>query len=394
MLISILVCAIMLTADPEPPAATSPEDSARQFAFRLAGFLNERDGAKLSAAFDTKEMTDRILDVEGADPIVRVGFEPGFRDNFRLGEVYCAQMESDAWSEPLRVTKNDEGGYKALLRVVQKGSLFYYLEFRIIQKGDDWAIVDLLSSGTPQTQCERTQSALLSRLELGFPKNTLDRSKAESSVSKLSKEGKFEEALARLEQVEAEWGSSPFMRWQRVLVLGGLARWEEMQSVADAALQKDPDQVAIAMTAYDYLQGAKKYKEALRYLDPLDRWAGEDPYVEFVRGLFFVVLGEKERAVEFLEKSIAEDRYLPGPYLQLVNLGVELERWELVGKTLHGCEEYLEWDLSSLADSEAFQGFFGSEVGKKWQAEWKLRQAEKAREQSEADEASDELDDE
>ena len=399
MLISLFVSVLLFSGDPAPPAPTSADDEvkAREFSFEIARLLNERDGEALAAAFDIEALLDRIFDYEGAKKATRLGFSVPFRmKSSRMGTQLCNTVMSEgAWAEPIRLTKNTDGSFNALVRVVRRrDTTFEYIDFRIASKESRWAISDTLSSLLPQSNSEYQRDQLYAGRSRAGSEVDQTKAKANRELIQLQSQSEYEAVLARLEEVEKTYEHTVFWQAQRIMALGKLGRFEEMSAAVTKALELDSSRIAAVMYAYNLSLSAKRFEEAISFLDLIDRWAGEDPYLEFVRGKLYLFLGKVELAIENFERSCEEDPYLPAPYRELLNVGVPRKRWSLVAKTLDGAEKYLGSDFTALPEAAAWQGFFASEEGKDWLAAWKLRQAEKAREQSEAEEASEASDDE
>ena len=130
MLVPVLVSLLLLAADPPPSAPTNPTEleSVQEFSREIAALMNSRSAEALNALFDVEALLYRIFDLEGLRTGTRIGFALAFRATYAPGKLICERTMSPevAWAESLRVTKNEDGSYTSLVRVVRRKTVFVY----------------------------------------------------------------------------------------------------------------------------------------------------------------------------------------------------------------------------------------------------------------------------
>ena len=392
MITPLLLIVLLFHSEPSPPPKvlsgddpsteiTERDEQVWAFANEIAIALNERNGKKVSEAFDLEALLDRVFDYEGALPGARLGFSIRFKKIFRVGESLCERSFANegAWSEPVLYWEEGDGGYAAVIRVVHSKSSIEYLIFHVIPRGEGWAIADVSFSGDPETQSEFVRRLLILKSHLTDSSTLRERTLQRDELRQLRKQEKWEELLLKAETFEQAHGASLHVQSSRIAAFGKLGRLAEMKAVVKDALEQYPLSINPPMDAFSLLTSEKKYEEALHYVDLLDEWIEGDPYLEFIRGVLYSALGKKEIALEHFERCSEEDPLLYEPYNSAAKTALALKEWGRIVRALAGVEEHFDLDFTHLSEAESWQGFFSSDEGKEWFSAWKLRREERAK---------------
>ena len=225
-------------------------------------------------------------------------------------------------------THTVDGRPRVLLRLLGPDGALNYHDFSLVRYADGQIATDdvyIYLSGEPFSQTlRRVLAGLLGEMKgRGKPEGPRTRhlQDLQSMVAQL-RNGQAKEALATFRRLPAELQKDKVFRLLAIQAAQETNDDDEYITEIEAFRKDHPDDPAgdLVSLGYDILK--KKYDEALKGLERLDKALGGDPYLGVMRAGVFVEAGKFKEAREAAEKAIADDPKLAPAYRGRVTIAL------------------------------------------------------------------------
>ena len=362
LLVTAFILALTFQDAPAEKEAP-PTPTIEEFANQVVTAFSAGEADALSAFFDVERFLDRALGGVEADPPAVEGFRDGFKKSFRLGHL-CAVLGNQGWAERLRIEAKDDGSWGALCRLVYPGAFIDYYVFRIEQHGGAFCVTDVSYLADCYSQSEVT----LEGGEAIFTDPASPDGLQIALLFKKSKEqeraGEYEGLLQTITELEKRGHGTKRLLIQKLRVLSLLKKKDEYGALLEKIQETYPADPNLPHVLYKICLREGRLADALPHLDAIDRWAGDDPYIEYLRGILSNALKRRSDAKRFHRRAIEEDPLLLAPYYELIAYSLEEKDFETTGAMMTTLEELLESDLRAVLEDSQYEAFAASDAGK------------------------------
>ena len=113
-----------------------------------------------------------------------------------------------------------------------------------------------------------------------------------------------------------------------------------------------------------YLQ--KKYDEGLKFLDRLGKTVGEDAYLHFLRGHFWLAKADPAKAKEWWRRAVAFEPGLMDPYRALLGLSLQEKDFRQTAQWLTAVEKNAGAKVGDLKEHSEYAEFVKSKEYEEW----------------------------
>jgi len=140
--------------------------------------------------------------------------------------------------------------------------------------------------------------------------------------------GMFEDALAELSAIEADYGPRFELLALRMMTLRAQRRWAEMREVCSVLRETRPEQAESWIWLADATRHSRSLGEAREILREAETMFPANPHVKFQLGCYCCQLGDLEPAMRYVQEAVALDRR----WLKVALSDQDVEPlWEVLG---------------------------------------------------------------
>ncbi|MCF2873869.1 MULTISPECIES: tetratricopeptide repeat protein [unclassified Tenacibaculum] len=264
----------------------------------------------LNKIYSKKSLCDRFL-IESNNKKVKnfnKSFYEGFTASFDFGNIVLKEIEKDASYDYLNIVKDKEGEYYLLFRLYGNG--LNYHKHLIKEIDGEIRIVDTYVSLTGEYLSDTFGSIYKGVLYKGGFLKSLSKGSNNDSMHDLLKiqkirnlrsEGKLQEAHDLYKTLSEEGKKKKIYQLSNLLILANLDEAKYAKAI-ETYEKQFPNDVSLYLVSIDgYILG-KKYDEALKAVDNLDKAIGGDSFLNFIRGnIYFLKLEYKKSEDKFKE---------------------------------------------------------------------------------------------
>jgi len=344
------------------------------FARNIESSLSACETALFESSVDFEALLLRGTADLGIPDEVHADLVGGVARGFVLGEEICKAVQRSGSYDLLKV-RRVEGEPRALFRIVSDSG-FNYHELLLATTADgEVAIIDLyvLSLGEWVSQTARRGFLpFLSQLETG----SLDRMDAGENlfVENLSgilsmqqryRQGDFEGALDVFDSMPEQLKKHRnilMTRFAIALEIGG-----EAYDAAMLDLKNNfPGDPGLDLVLVDYYFNEGRFDRALEIIDRIDRWAGGDPYLDFMRANVLYADGKPAAARTAARRAIEREPSMEDPYWTLVSISLDAGDFVETARLLGEIEGVLGVAIGDLSTIPEYARFVESEAYGTW----------------------------
>lgn len=392
----VLLCAaILLTpagckkelpdpASPAPPLANAgpppTEEEAQQFADRMTRAVRARDAVAMDKLLRLSDLTERIIsDLDLSDQF-RQGIRKGMTQSMRqasLGQQVLQSIQDDGSYQLLRIRTVD-GRPRPLFRLIgSEGALNYHDYYLARYEDGEVATEDMFvfASGEPISQSMRrllipAVASLRGKGLFGkLDPQELDSMKTIRSMAKAIRARNYKSAIAAYRTLPRT-----FQERKPVLILYIQATMNletdgdaEYLAALEVFRKLYPRDAALDFISIDYFFLKKRYDEACRAMDRINKAVGGDPYLDVLRGSALLEAGRFKEARQAIEKAIKDEPNLVQAYWFRIGLSLREKKYADTLAWLQRIVEKCHVDIQDLTGVPDYAGFVASPQYTMWQ---------------------------
>jgi tetratricopeptide (TPR) repeat protein len=316
-------------------------------------------------------MLDRTLQGVEARDAQKRGFRSGVKKSFSLSSILRQLSESFGSLAVLRF-RDDGGRPRLLFRAWGDGGV-QYLELLVAPAGDAVRGVDLYQYSTGETMSDTCRRLYL-RFLAGEPgadgilkkENEFIRNIAKvKAATEQAQSGAYAEALKTIAALPAGMQTEKSVLVLRLQSASQVGEKECAAALADFR-KAFPDDPALDFLSIDALLVVKRYEEARKAIDNLDKRLGGDPYLEVLRANSYIEEGKLDLAKARAAAAIEKEKTLSEPYWTMVTISLKEKKYAVTVKWLTRIEKDLEEEVQDLTKEEDYAGFVKSPEYAAW----------------------------
>lgn len=357
------------------PTATASRENFEEFARRIATTIDARDPSLLDSALDMDALFRAMTAGTSASEEDRKQLLAASSPGFGLAEQLIKGLGKTGSFRLLRFDWNN-GDPKAFYRIITSEGTLNYYDVHLGQREDSKLVVrdvyvylnDEQYASTMRRALSADPDQEMSRLYAVRVEGTGALSEADS-MALLYRLGKYQEIMKYYESLPEASRRNRHVEYYRVFAAQNLGDTVHMRVLEEAARQFAGDP-SMDLKLMDYYVRTREFDSALAVTDRLDRRVGGDPYLNLIRAQVAMEKNETAQANDYIQKVIAHDSTLAGPYLALLVQSIREEKYSETAKVLDLVEQRTGIDVDStlLTQDERMAGFVRSEEFRKWAA--------------------------
>lgn len=284
----LLTCTFFINAQQD----NSLEKKLDLIGQKIDSTLANLDKDYINSLYDVKELSDRFLLKSENKKIKNFNkeFYKGLSSGFDFGNIILTQLEGGASYDYLRYVKDEKDNYYLLFRLYGEGLNYHKHLIKMIN--NEIKIVDSYIYLTGDYLSESFNSIYKGVLLKGGFLSKLSKSKNNKSMSdlliiqkmkKLKLEGKFQEAHELYKTISAEGKKKKIYKISNLMIVAQLEEPKYLEAIRD--YEKDfPGDISLYIVSIDGFIMNKKYDEAIKAIDNLDKAIGGDSFLNYLRG--------------------------------------------------------------------------------------------------------------
>ena len=304
---SILLTALILFCIGSLTAQTVSKEEALQFGHRLETATNNRDPYMLNHIFDLDKMGE-IITTKSKIMSDNAEFAAGVRSGFAgkmqgYGDKILATIENGNY-RLLRAYEKD-GEQHLLFRMYGKGGLNYH-DFTLTKSKDSIRASDVYVYTTDELLTTTTSKLLdLMMVDMSSPEIPED-AKSLAQLTKLRNQGDYAGAKALYDKLTPKFKQDKAILVIYLMICSKLD-WTAYQENLERYVSLYPNVSSGYMMMLDLYYLKKDSKKGVTAINRLDSLVGTDPFLNFYRGDFYYLAGEKVSALACYEKVYQSD---------------------------------------------------------------------------------------
>jgi hypothetical protein len=359
-------------AAPRLPAQEVKEAAALAVGKAIVQAFDEEKFEAADAHFDTDAMLDRTLKGVEATDAQKRGFRSGAKKTVSLSLTLRQLSETFGSLKVLRY-RADGGRARILFRAWGESGV-YYMEMQVVPAGDSVRGVDLYFYTTGESASDTCRRMYLSFLagEPGFlgrlakqENEYLKNLPKIKAIVEQAKAGSCEEVLKTVATLPPELQTEKSVLVFRLQAAARVGEAECASALADFR-KAFPDDPALDFLSIDALLVVKRYEEARKAIDILDKRLGGDPYLEVLRANSYIEEGKLDLAKARAAAAIEKEKTLSEPYWTMVTISLKEKKYADTVKWLTRIEKDLEEEVQDLTKEEDYAGFVKSPEYAAW----------------------------
>jgi tetratricopeptide (TPR) repeat protein len=357
-------------------ALQAPPDEAACLALvrKMEESVAKGDGGLVDRVLDADAVLDRALKDTPGDAKTKTGFREGVKEELKIGSATSKVVKGQKGTYTFLRLRPEGASRRALFRMVL-GDNFNYHDFRL-EAGPGGALraTDLhilLSSEWLSDTFRRAyvgmvaaEPGLLGRLS-GKENESVESIVKIGRIGTLSREGKPAEALKLYASLPPEARKEKMALILRYQAAAQISPQELAATVADFE-KAHPGDPALPVLSIGVHAGARRWDDALKALDAVDRSLGGDPYLNVQRSLVHLQAGAFDKAAAAAEKALGEEKGLPQAYWARVMVAVRAKDHAATVTWLEAVETNLGLKIGDLSRNKFYADFAQSAEYAEW----------------------------
>lgn len=359
------------------PAAPAGREKFEAFARQIATSIDNRDPSVLDSAMDMEALYYAMK--SGADTS-REELQEFLATNspgFGFGEQIIKGLGNVGSLRLLRFDWNN-GDPRAFYRIITSQGTLNYYDMHLAQREDSKLVIrDIyvyLNDETFATTMRRALGAdpedTLSRMYAPQRVEGTGKLNEVDSMALLYRDKQYEEMMSYHESLPETSRNNRMVQYYRMFAAQqlGEARYKQVLEEVNRKFAGSPS-MDLMMVNHHILN--RQFDSTLVVVDRIDRLVGGDPYLNLIRSHVASEKNEIAQAKDYIQKVLAYDSTLTGPYFALMLLSLREKNYAETAKLLNLAEQRTGIDIDSalITQDEKMADFARSEEFRKWAAE-------------------------
>lgn len=354
------------------PAASPAADQklvafAREIEKGLAAGKAEALDSRVDAAAIAEAATARVA----APPQAIAGFKAGVTEQFSIGTQLVRELKAPGSSYKFLRLKRADDETRALFRLLTPGGLNYHeLTLRTTDPQPKVTDIHVYITGESMSQTLRRaflQQNMLAAKDREAGQAYIREMEKVRQMSALAREGKAEEAMKVYDSLSQKTQGEKIVQVARVIAAVRLdpATYAKVLEDYRKRFKNDPTIDLVSVDAH-LLRGDEK--EAMAAIDRIDKAVGGDPYLDVMRGSFYVSQNKFDQAKSFGQKAVKAEPGLFQAYDTLLTVSLKQQDHPETARLLTVFEDKfgLNFGDGTFGNDPDFKPFTQSESFKKW----------------------------
>jgi hypothetical protein len=348
------------------------EKAEIDFGVAIADGLKAGDATALDRVLDVDALTDRAIAGLKVTDEWKTGYRKGVKDEFSLGKPIVKALQAKGSYTFLRFHTVD-GKRRALFRLVTAGT-FNYHDCLVEPAAQGFRIVDVYVYTSGEWMSDSLHRMALGALaqEPGTLGKLVGRENEYTkflpqiqTMGSLHSQGKNVEALKVFAGLPASVKKEKSVLIVRVAVAAEVSvpEWTKALDDLKTAYPGDP---CIAIHSIAPLIVAKKFDEAAKGYDDLDKSVGGDAYLQCRKADVWFSKGDLAKSRESAEQAVRLDKYYAEGHWFLVTLALKDKRWADVSAELTTIEKELEIPIKNLTKAQVYAEYVQTPEYEAW----------------------------
>ncbi|MEL7313159.1 MAG: hypothetical protein AAFN07_16700 [Pseudomonadota bacterium] len=373
--LELVVCALLHAMGSVASADEAGETAHADFGKAFATAINERDRGALGELFDVREFASIVADDLFDDEDAKRGYLRGMLSHGRtkfISRLFHGWLSQELTAKYLRTME----GNRPLVRLDFDGGGHEYMLLSLRRKSNKYVAVDLFPMTTGRNLSESigiaTQimlnptESLLARLFGNSYKLNPEIVSKLTRVGDLQRGGDFKSAYDLLLSLPEP------VRDNRVMVdfaikLASLIGDTEYQVELTRLEKLYGDEESAGFMLIDYYFTIGEYDKAIRTVDRLEAFLGEDAALSNLRANFALTSQDYERALQFASRATELEQDFEDAYWTLVTVANDRRQYDKVVETLQQIEALFGYDfVADDFNDDFYSEFYQSDAMKAW----------------------------
>ncbi|MEL7025016.1 MAG: hypothetical protein AAGL69_14875 [Pseudomonadota bacterium] len=345
------------------------------FGAAFAAAINERDQQALSELFDVGEFARIVADDLFDDEEAKRGYQRGMLSHGRTkftSRLFHGWLSQELTAKYLRTMDGD----RPLIRLDFASGGHEYMLLSLQRKADNFVTVDIFPMTTGRDLSESVGIATQVMLK---PSDSLLTRLFGSSykpnpeiVSKLTRVGDLQRSGDIRRAYDLLLSLPESVRDNRVMVdfaikLASLIGDTEYQRELTRLEKLYGDEESAGFMLIDYYFTIGEYDKAMKTVDRLETFLGEDAALSNLRANFALSSKDYARAEQYAARGIALEQDFEDSYWTLVTVAIDQNQHEKVVQTLQQIETVFGYEfVADDFDNDFYRQFYQSDAMRVW----------------------------
>jgi len=370
-----LAQATQAPAAPKTAAAPGASPAADQKLVAFAREIEKGLAAGKAEALDSRVDAAAIADAAtarvSAPPQAIAGFKAGVTEQFSIGTQLVRELKAPGASYKFLRLKRADDETRALFRLLTASGLNYH-ELTLRTADAQPRVTDIHVYITGESMSQSLRRAFLQQVmsvEKGQDAGQTFAQEMEKvrQMSLLAREGKSEEAMKVYDSLSPKTQGEKIVQVTRVSAAARLdpASYTKVLDDYRKRFKNDPTLDLISVDAH-LLRGEEK--QAMAAIDRIDKAVGGDPYLDVMRGTFYLAQNQPDKAKALCQKAVKAEPGLFQGYDTLLTVSLKQQDHPETARLLAIFEDKfgLNFGDGTFANAPDFKPFTQSESFKTW----------------------------
>lgn len=366
------VAAASMVAPAAAPAAIPTDDEALRFAQTYIDAIYKPNVPKAAVMIDWELLLERATAGEGINDEWRRGF---IRGAARQGHTFVGNIvkaiEDGGTLKLLRV-RTTNGEKRVVLRLLMPESGVNYHEM-LLARGSDGVVrardVYIYASGEHMSEtmnrlylmAAASNPSLLARLS-GKKHPFVQSAQDYRTMMEKVRDGDPHGAIAIYRRLPESLRRDKAVMVGYVVASGSIDDDAAYAKAMDELRAAHPHERGLDLMFIDSHLIARRYAEALRAIDNVDRAVGGDPYMDVLRANVYTDQGDQANALAYAQRALEKEPELEQAWWALVSMAVERKDHAETARLLTHIRDELGVELADLTTIPDYAEFVRSDA--------------------------------